>query len=108
MPIELRETRQTLELRNGHKAVGQTAVQLTPQSFQAEKGILIRVPGDTDAVPNTAPVWVAQNPGVTADSTDSGGFPLAPGESISLPVNNPSKLYVISTAASQTIAWMGI
>jgi hypothetical protein len=108
MTIELRETKKTAELRNGHQVVGVAAVQLTPQSFQAEKGILLRVPGDSDTVPNTAPVWVAQTPNVTSDSVETGGFPLAPGESISLPVNDPSKLYVISTAADQTIAWMGI
>jgi hypothetical protein len=108
MPTELRETRKTLELRNGHKTVGVTSVQLTPQSFKAEKGILIRAPGATDTVPNTVPVWIAQTSTVTADSTGSGGYPLAPGESVSLPVNDPSELYVISTAADQTIAWMGI
>jgi len=106
--MELRETRKTVELRNGHKTVGTSAVQLTPQSFKAEKGILIRSPGADDPTPNTAVVWVAQTPNVTADSTGSGGYPLAPGESVSLPVNDPSKLYVISTAADQTIAWMGI
>jgi hypothetical protein len=108
MPQELRETRKTDELRNGHKAVGVTAVQLTPQSFQAEKGILIRAPGTDDPTPNTVPVWIAQTDTVTADSTGSGGYPLAPGESLSLPVNDPSKIYIISSAADQTIAWMGI
>lgn len=108
MAVELRETRKTVELRTGHKTVGATAVQLTEQSFQAEKGILLRCPGTDDTVPNTDPVWVAQTPNVTSDSTGTGGFPIAPGESVSLPVNDPSKLYVISTAAAQTIAWMGI
>lgn len=108
MPTELRETRKTVELRNGHKTVGATAVQLTPQSIQVEKGILLRAPGSADPVPNTAPIWIGQTPTVESNSTGAGGFPLAPGESISLPVNNPSELYVISTVADQTIAWMGI
>ena len=105
--MEIKETVKTTELKYGHKAVGITTVQLTALAFPLLKGLLIRAAGVDDPTPNTAVVWIGGTT-VTADSTASGGFPLAPGESINIPADNPTEVYVISDAASQTVAWMGV
>lgn len=105
---EIRETVKTTELKSGHKAVGTTAVQLTIFSHKFLKGLLIRAPGDEDPVPNTNLIWIGTAK-VTADSNEgTGGIPLPPGESLNLPVNDPSKVYIVSDAASQEVSWMGV
>jgi hypothetical protein len=86
-------------------SVGTAEVQLYPNSAalaDVKQGVLIKAPGPTDDTPNTASVFIGYT-GVTADWASTGGFPLAPGESISLPVANVSLWYVISSAASQNV-----
>lgn len=92
-------------LNNGHTVVGTARVQLTALDFKAYKGVLMRAPGSTDPTPNTAPIWVG-GPGVTADSGNAGGIPILPGDAIFIPIERPDKLYVISTAVDQDIAWL--
>jgi hypothetical protein len=103
-----RETINTKELKWGHKVVGATAVKLTELEFVFSKGLLLRAPGTDDATPNTNFIWVG-GAGVTANSNvGTGGMPLAPGDSINLPLDDPTEVYVISDAAAQEIAWMGV
>ena len=93
-------------LIHGHTTVGTSIVQLTTINDSVFKGVLLRCPGSSDPVPNGSPIWVG-NIFVTADSTaDSGGLPIAPGEALFIPIDDPSNLYVRSTAAGQDIAWM--
>ena len=101
MPTD--ETSPSDELHHGHTAVGGTAVQLTNLAFQLDRGLLVKA----DAA-NSAPVWIGRK-AVTADShSDTGGMPVEPGEALVLPVDDPSKVFAISTAADQDLAWMGI
>ncbi len=106
--VETRDTVATKELHWGHTVVGVTAVRLTSLGFEFSKGLLLRAPGADDPTPNTNFIWVGGS-GVTADSdTGTGGIPIPPGDSINLPVNDPTEVYVISDAAAQEIAWMGV
>ena len=106
--VEVRETIGTKELKWGHQVVGLTAVQLTSQQYNFEKGLFLRAPGASDPTPNTNCIWVG-GAGVTADSDQgTGGIPLAPGDSINLPVNDPTAVYLVSDIADQDIAWMGV
>ncbi|MHA2086364.1 MAG: hypothetical protein ACXABD_21680 [Candidatus Thorarchaeota archaeon] len=108
LPVRPIETTDTKELKWGHTVVGTTAVKLTALEFKFEKGLLLRAPGSSDPTPNANFIWIG-GAGVTADSNaGTGGMPLAPGESINLPVDDPTEVYVISDAASQDIAWMGV
>jgi hypothetical protein len=102
----VKETSPTKGLRFGHTTVGVTAVKLC-EGFPAKRGILIRCPGSSDPVPNTVCVWVG-GVNVKADSTSLGGMPLPPGQAIIIPIDEPGELYVISTAADQDVAWMGV
>lgn len=105
----MKETMKTQRIRYGHKVVGTSAARLTTVGVAMEKGILLRAPGSSDPTPNTAPVWVGNTKGVTADSAvGSGGMPLVPGASMTIPASLAKDIWIISTAGSQDIAWMGV
>ncbi len=96
------------DLWQGHALVGLTRVKVVSLELgtQALKGILLVTPGTNAPVPNTHPVWVGGG-GVSADSNaETGGMPLLPGDSLFVPVADVSKLYAVSTAADQDLAWM--
>jgi len=104
----MRDTVRTQELQHGHITAGVAITKLTELDFPLLKGVLLRAPGNADPTPNTNMVWVG-GAAVTADSdSGTGGVPIGPGESIILPVDNPSLLYVISDAADQDLAWLGV
>lgn len=108
MPPESKDTVEVKMLNHGHKVVGATAVKLTDLAFFCMKGVVIRAPGTDDPVPNTAVIWVG-SAAVTADSDPgTGGMPIAPGESIVLPIDDPTTAWVVSTAANQDVAWLGV
>jgi len=94
------------ELLHGHVVVGATRSQLSTIPFGAQKGILLRAPGAQDPSANTACVWVG-GARVTADSTPAtGGIPIPPGSALFVPIDDLSRLWVVSTAAAQDLAWM--
>ncbi len=96
-------------LQHGHKTVGTTAIQLIESlTGDPNKGVLLRCPGPSDPSPNTAPIWVGSKT-VTADSAEStGGMPIVPGESLVIPVDDFDRLYVVSSAADQDVAWVAL
>lgn len=103
-------TKETVnDLFHGHVVVGVTRVKVVILEFQGMlKGVLLRASGSGDLPPNTAPIWIGGN-GVTADSaTTTGGMSLPPGESMFVPMEKIHKLYAISTAADQDLAWMSM
>lgn len=101
-------TKETVqELKTGHTVVGTSRIKLTELDFSLFKGVLLRCPGSSDPTPNTDPIWVG-GASVAADSGATGGIPVLPGDAMFIPIDRPTRLYVISTAVSQDIAWMGI
>lgn len=92
-------------LVHGHTQVGTAVKKLFVLDLECFKGILLRAPGQFDPVPNTACVWVGGE-FVTADSVDTGGMPIAPGESLYIPVASSGRLFVVSTVEAQDIAWI--
>lgn len=94
------------ELKHGWLTVGTTAQQLSPLQLNAFKGVLMTAPGSTyPGDGNDAPIWVG-GPRVTADDGPVGGFPIAPGSSMFIPIERIDFLYVISTMENQKIGWM--
>lgn len=80
-----------------------TAEQITTTSFSAKFGVTVK-----SAVDNTDTVYIG-NSDVTAGTTAAtDGFPLEPGESITLPVNNSNLLYAIGAAANQKVFWSAV
>jgi len=88
--------------------VGISAVRVNPIGFKFIKGVLLHAPGTSDPGPNTDPIWIG-GPTVTADQAiETGGFPLIPGSTLEIPSEFLGGLYAISTAASQTLTWLGV
>lgn len=97
------------DLYTGHVVVGTNRMRVVAPNFEGMlKGILIRAPGSGDPIPNTAPVWIGGN-GVKADSSvNNGGMPIPPGEALYIPMSDLGKLWAISTAVDQDLAWMAM
>ena len=96
------------DLWHGHTVVGTSRVKIVSLALgtQALKGILLVTPGTGAPTPNTNPIWIG-GIGVTADSTpETGGMWLMPGDRLFVPLADVPKLYAVSTAASQDLAWM--
>ena len=80
-----------------------SAEQITSTSFACKFGVTVK-----SAVDNTDTVYIG-NSDVTAGTTAAtDGFPLEPGESITLPVNNSNLLYAIGAAANQKVFWSAV
>jgi hypothetical protein len=96
-----------IPFRNGHTAVGVTKVkavgtELPDGNFS---GVLFKAPGADDDTPNTVPIYIGDSKVTANYNASTGGFPLAPGESVTLPLRYVDSLYVVATAASQSVAW---
>jgi hypothetical protein len=87
---------------HGRKSsIGTSAVQLTTTSMHAPRGVQIKA-----ALANSGTVYVG-NSDVTAGAADAtDGFPLAPGEALFVPIDDPSKVYVVGTAAGQVVHFL--
>jgi len=106
MPEVFKEVAATGTLNHGHTVAGMTPTQLCA-GFPCTKGVLIRAPGPDDAVPNYRAVWIGRKH-VTADSAPgTGGYPLMPGASIVLPIDDPSQIYIVSDIEEQEVSWIG-
>lgn len=69
-----------------------------------KRGVLVKAYGDNDVAANTVPVFVG-NAQVTVDN----GFPIAPGEAVTIPVTGDgATLYAVASANTQNIAWMSV
>lgn len=80
-----------------------SAEQLTTSSVPAKFGV--RVLAD---ITNSGIVYVGPS-GVTADSADAtDGFPLYPGDSLFLPVENANLVYVIASTNNQKARWIAV
>jgi len=97
----------TTPFANGWTVVGVVRTQAITKSLPDGNysGIVIKAPGASDDAPNTVAVYVGTN-SVTADqNANTGGFPLAPGESISVPLLSAEDVYVVASSNSQAVAW---
>ena len=110
-----RETSPAGDIKHGHTVVGKTAVPLTTIDYSGGtympacyRGVIVRAAGAGEDAPNTDIVYVGRS-AVTADNdSDTGGVPILPGGSIFLPVDDPSKVYVVSQSDNQDVAWLGV
>lgn len=78
------------------------AVQLTATSFPCQRGVLVKAGKN-----NTGDIWLG-GAGVTADAADgTSGVPITPGESLTVPVNDPTAIYAIadSGASNKVYFW---
>jgi hypothetical protein len=83
--------------------IGATAVRLTTTSLHATRGVQLKA-----AATNTGTLYVG-NSDVTAGTVEAtDGFPLTAGEALFVPVDDPSKVYLIGSAAGQAVHYLVI
>ena len=81
-----------------------SAEQLVSSSVACKFGVTVKA-----AATNTGTVYIGASSSVTAGTTGStDGFPLEPGESVTVPVNNVNLLYGIASVANQKVFLMGV
>jgi hypothetical protein len=77
-------------------------------TLKFHRGILLRCPGSSsevlgNAAVNTHSIWVGIK-GVTKDT----GMAIPPGASLTIPIDDPSVLWIISTTSAQRVVWMSL
>jgi hypothetical protein len=75
-----------------------TAEKLTDLSVTVRKYVYVKADAG-----NAGVVYVGKA-GVSA----SNGYPLAAGEDVKIPVDDPSKIYVIGSQADQGVKWLAV
>lgn len=82
-------------------SIGTTPLQMVVASTPADKGVVVK-----SVNANSGTVYVG-NSDVTllgvSDATD--GFEIGGGESITLPVDDANKIWVVATVAGQAVTW---
>ena len=103
--LEVKETSPNKHLVYGHTSVGPTGpTQLTMVSGPCNRGTLVRAPGASESNANTDIVYVGD-----INVTTGNGFPLVPGAVVSVPVDDPSGIYLVTGATGpNSVAWMSI
>ncbi len=90
-------------LDNGANTVGASAEQLTSSTYKCKNGVIVKASSD-----NTGKVYIGDSSAVTAGTADAtDGFELSAGHSITIPVDKPSRIWLIGSAASQKVYWLG-
>lgn len=92
-----KETSCAKDLYHGHTTVGLIPVQLCDARV-SYRGTLV-----FSSTNNTAVVFLGG-----ANVSPSTGLPLFPGMSITLPTDDPSSVYLVSTADDQDVAYLGV
>lgn len=86
-------------------AIGATALRLA--AIDATRRPLLRGVTVKAVGANTGKVYVGLSTvtaGIAAPTTD--GFELSAGDSVTLEIDDPSKIYVISTSTGQAVTWI--
>lgn len=89
--------------KHGQELISTNAVKVIEPDHRFIRGILLRSAGEKDPTPNTGMIWIG-----TAGVTSATGMPIAPGETLSLPLDRGANLYAISDTANQSLAWLGV
>lgn len=81
------------------KSIGTSADQIIATSTPCKMGVIVK---SADA--NTGIVYVGTSSGVTAGGTAAtDGFELGAGQSLTVPIDDANKVYIIASAASQNV-----
>lgn len=83
-------------------SIGTSAVAITAATEFAKRGVQI-----VATLGNTVPVYIGPQ-GVTAGTSaaTTDGYPLQAGESIVVPVIDPTKIYAITASATASVSFM--
>ena len=84
-------------VQNGTTSVGTTAVPLSTGAIEFNRGVTI-----CSLQTNTGVVYVG-----ASNVTTANGFPLAAGQSVKIEASSPAACFVIASASSQEVRWLG-
>ena len=89
----------------GRQLVGTTVVALTDkENVRAETSITIY-----SSLLNEDAIWISLDQTLTCDvNNDTDGFPILPGSSISIPIRDPSIIYLKAENGNQKVWWITI
>lgn len=113
-PVEIVSDSSDQEPVHGHCPVTTTRRSLLPEGATLRKGritrgICVRAPGTQDITGgNSAVVFVGGSNVTPGNDEQSGGVPLIPGASITLPCRDPSKVFVVTPTGTQDVSWVGV
>lgn len=85
-------------LYSGSKDITTTSSLIVTTSTKIKSGVHLKAP-----ISNTATIYIGSG---TLSSTASGGFPLEPGESLYLEIDNLNKIYVVAATTGQKINYI--
>ena len=85
--------------KNGTETIGSAVGAITSVSHTCNKGVTLSV-----EFSNLGIIYVGYDSSVDS----SNGFPLEAGDSMYIPIDNPTKIYCVATIASQKIYWLAI
>lgn len=83
--------------------VDTTAEPLTSVARRATRGVQLKA-----SEANTGTICVGNADVTVGGAEGTEGFPLAAGEGLFLPIDDPSKLYVVADEANQRVHWLVI
>jgi len=88
--------------RTGQTPVGAVAAKIqVPKLPDGNKvGVLVKAYGEGDDPPNTVPVFLGD-----AQVTINSGFPLGPGESVTIPISGDD-IWAVASINDQRVAWV--
>jgi hypothetical protein len=95
------ETTETVHLSHGLRIVGTEIVAVVNDKKKVCRGVLL-----VAARENTSPVYCGLGH-VSIEGEDS-GMPLHPGDSLEIPCDDASQLFLIATDIDQKVYWMAI
>jgi hypothetical protein len=96
-----RETSPTHYVFHGRTIVGTEAIPICPK-FPTNRNVLLRAKPT-----NTAVIYIGLV-NVAADDSESVGFPMEPGFNLTVPIDDPSQVYAISSDVDQILYWIGV
>jgi hypothetical protein len=96
--VKISEITKPTTLYSGNKDVTTTSSLLVLTSTRIKSGVHLKAP-----VTNTATIYVASG---SSASASIGGFPLEPGESLYLEIDNLNKIYVVASTTGQKINYI--
>lgn len=82
-------------------SIGTTALQLTTVAVECANGVIVKA-----ANANTGTIYVGNSDVTAAGADGTAGMELGAGESVQLPIDNPSDVWVIASTTGQKVFWM--
>jgi hypothetical protein len=84
-------------------SVGTTPIKLTDEYEELDRGLVIKADPD-----NTAKVYIGREELNAGETDELSGYPLDPGDTITIEIEDASKIYVVAASGTQKVYWLGI